>query len=138
MSSDGIKPRKDWRLAALAAALFALAAWLLPAVPALPQRQPQPVQPLQPPGFPAPILPGGPDEQHDRAMEQMQKRLATLRNRERQKEIVQDTDKLLALAAELKNSVAKGSRERASADDIKRMDEIAKLAKNVRDRMKSE
>ncbi len=136
MSSDGIKLRKDWRLAALAAVLFAPAAWLIPAVPALPQRQQQ--QPVQPPGFPAPIVPGAPDEQRDRVMEQMQRRLAMLRNRERQKEIVRDTDKLLALAAELKSSVAKSSREQPSGDDLKKMDEIAKLAKNVRDKMKSE
>ena len=71
-------------------------------------------------------------------MEQMERRQALLRNEDRQKRLVQDTDKLLALATELKSAVDKTNKETLSIDVIKKADEIAKLAKSVRDKMKSE
>ena len=65
----------------------------------------------------------------------MQKQ-AELRNADRQKRLVADTDKLLALATDLKEQVDKSTKDTLSVDVIKKADEIEKLAKSVKDRMK--
>lgn len=61
---------------------------------------------------------------------------AKLRNIERQKQLVEDTQKLLALANELKVDVDKSSKDTLSIDVIKKADEIEKLAHNVKEKMK--
>lgn len=58
------------------------------------------------------------------------------RNDERQRKLVADTDKLLALATSLHDDVAKTNKDVMSLDVIKRADEIEKLAHNVKERMK--
>ena len=58
------------------------------------------------------------------------------RNADRQKQLVQDTDKLLALAKELKEQVDKSNADTLSVDVVKKAGEIEKLAKNVKDRMR--
>ena len=58
------------------------------------------------------------------------------RNNERQKRLVADTDKLLALATELKQDVDKTNKDVLSVDVIKKAEEIEKLAHNVKERMK--
>jgi hypothetical protein len=87
----------------------------------------QPVQPQQP----GPIAPDpGPTDgklEHDQAK---------LRNIDRQKQIVADTQKLVALANELQADVQKSNKDTMSMDVIKKADEIEKLAKNVREKMK--
>jgi hypothetical protein len=67
---------------------------------------------------------------------QMQERLARSQNSERQKRLVADTDKLLALATQLKQEVDKTNRDVLSVDVIKKADEIEKLAHSVKERMK--
>jgi hypothetical protein len=57
------------------------------------------------------------------------------RNLERQRRLVEDTDKLLALATNLKAQVAKESSSVSSADEARKAEEIEKLAKSVRDHM---
>ncbi len=47
-----------------------------------------------------------------------------------------DTEKLLSLATELKEQVDKTDKNILSVDVIKKADEIEKLAKSVKDRMK--
>jgi hypothetical protein len=59
-----------------------------------------------------------------------------LRNDDRQKRLVADTDKLLALATDLKQQVDKTDKEILSVDVIKKADEIEKLAHSVKERMK--
>lgn len=59
------------------------------------------------------------------------------RNADRQKHLVQDTDKLLALAKELKEEVDKSNQDTLSVDVVKKAGEIEKLAKSVKDRMRS-
>ena len=59
------------------------------------------------------------------------------RNADRQKHLVQDTDKLLALAKELKEEVAKSNEDTLSVNVVKKAGEIEKLAKSVKDRMRS-
>ena len=61
---------------------------------------------------------------------------AKLQNTDRQKRLVADTDKLLALATDLKAQVAKSTKDTLSVDVIKKADEIEKLAHSVKERMK--
>jgi hypothetical protein len=58
------------------------------------------------------------------------------RNNDRQKKLQQDTEKLLALATQLKEEVDKTDKNTLSLEVIKKADEIEKLAKSVKDRMK--
>ena len=57
--------------------------------------------------------------------------------RERQVALRRDTEKLLNLAAELKQNVDRTSLNILSMDVIKKAQEIEKLAKSVKDKMKS-
>jgi len=59
-----------------------------------------------------------------------------IRSTERQKRLVADTDKLLALATDLKEQVDKTNKNILSVDVIKKADEIEKLAHSVKERMK--
>jgi hypothetical protein len=61
---------------------------------------------------------------------------AALRNEDRQKRLIADTDKLLQLATQLHNDVGKTDQHILSIDVVKRADEIEKLAHNVKERMK--
>ncbi len=60
------------------------------------------------------------------------------RNERRQKQIVDDTDKLLQLAQQLKDEVGKSDKNTLSASVVKRAEEIEKLAKGVKEKMKAE
>lgn len=99
-------------------------------------KQGQQPQPQQIPGFPpkpgteAPDDPTSPIDAH-RAEQQ-----AKLQNNDRQKRLVADTDKLLALATDLKTQVDKSTKDTLSVDVIKKADEIEKLAHSVKERMK--
>jgi HAMP domain-containing protein len=61
---------------------------------------------------------------------------AKSRNIERQKKLEEDTARLLSLATELKEQVDKTNQNIMSLDVIKKADEIERLAKSVKDRMK--
>ena len=56
---------------------------------------------------------------------------------ERQPQLRRDTDKLVALTAELKQNVDKTSPNILSMDVVKKAAEIEKLAKSVEDKMKN-
>jgi hypothetical protein len=90
-----------------------------------PQQQQQQLPPL------TPTVP--PDMAPSPQMEQDQ---AKLRNVDRQKQLVSDTDKLLALANELKVDVDKSNKDTLSLDVIRKADEIEKLAHSVKEKMK--
>lgn len=62
--------------------------------------------------------------------------LDKVRNEDRQKRLVADTDKLLALATDLKTEVSKTNKDTMSIDVIKKADEIEKLAHSVKEKMK--
>jgi hypothetical protein len=68
---------------------------------------------------------------------QMEESQAKMRNSERQKQLVADTQKLLALANELKSDVDKSTKDQLSLDVIRKAEEIEKLAHSVRDKMKN-
>lgn len=61
---------------------------------------------------------------------------AVMRNTERQKKLVSDTERLLALAAQLHDDLGKTDQQNSPADEVKRAEEIEKLARSVKDRMK--
>ena len=57
-------------------------------------------------------------------------------NLQRQEELKKDTEKLLELATELKQSVDKTDENTLSLEVIKKADQIEKLAKSVKDKMR--
>ena len=80
----------------------------------------------------APSTPMTPEQEHlehDRA-----KRM----NKERFDSLKRDTDKLLELATELKQNVDRANENTLSLDVIRKADEIDKLAKQVREKMKGQ
>ena len=68
--------------------------------------------------------------------QQLSRTLVTNAFIERQLALRRDTEKLLSLAAELKQNVDKTSPSILSMDVIKKAQEIEKLAKSVKDKMK--
>jgi hypothetical protein len=69
-------------------------------------------------------------------MSSLQEQQAILRDKERQQKLMTDTNKLLELATDLKTQVDKTNRGIMSVDVIKKAEEIEKLARNVKERMK--
>ena len=72
------------------------------------------------------------DEAKDRMIHDMEKKAA----KERVAALKSDTDKLLKLSVELKAYVDKSDENVLSINVIKKADEIEKLAKSVKDKMK--
>jgi hypothetical protein len=66
----------------------------------------------------------------------MQEQQSKSRNSERQKRLVEDTARLLALAADLKQQMGNANKDAMSADMVKKAEEIERLARSVKDRMK--
>ena len=71
------------------------------------------------------------------SQQQMEMQQARARNAERQKQLVADTQRLVALATELEDEVNKSSKDMLSLDVVRKADEIDKLARTVRDKMKN-
>jgi hypothetical protein len=77
---------------------------------------------LRPPGDPSPLdIPASQER---------------MRSAMRQKQLITDTEKLVALANELKASVDKSNKDTMSLDVIRKADEIEKLAHTVKEKMK--
>jgi hypothetical protein len=72
----------------------------------------------------------------DDSRQQMIHEMAKKANVERQTALRTDTDKLVKLATELKTYVEKSNEHVMSVDVIKKADEIEKLARSVKDKMK--
>jgi hypothetical protein len=98
-------------------------------------QMPQPMPAQQPPP-PGPTLGGPPLGIAEPIPSEMQEQQARARSSERQLRLVADTDKLLALATELKQEVSKTNKDVLSVDVVKKADEIEKLAHSVKERMK--
>jgi hypothetical protein len=62
-------------------------------------------------------------------------RRTKLMNNERRKSLVSDSDKLFNLATELNNEVAHSNSGALTPDQLRKVAEIEKLARNVRDKM---
>jgi hypothetical protein len=98
----------------------------------------QKAQQQQFPGQSPVLSPPGqhPTPENESLPPRLEEQQAQARNNERQKRLVADTDKLLALATDLKAQVDKTNRDTLSVDVIKKADEIEKLAHSVKERMK--
>ncbi|MGZ4788828.1 MAG: hypothetical protein ACXVZV_09920 [Terriglobales bacterium] len=66
----------------------------------------------------------------------IEREMAKDRNKDRQKKLKEDTDKLVQLATELKQYVDKTNEHILSVEVLKKSDEIERLAKSVHDKMK--
>jgi hypothetical protein len=73
------------------------------------------------------------DSQEQQQTEQQKVRVPTS---DRQKKLAADTDKLLALAKELKQQVDKTNKDVLSVNVVKKAEEIEKLARSVKSQMK--
>ena len=79
---------------------------------------------------------GAPDDRPGTFDATMENQRAKMRNEDRQKRLVEDTHKLLTLANQLNEEVDKSSKDTMSITVIKKAEEIEKLAKSVKERMK--
>ena len=111
------------------------------------QAKPAPAAVRSQPAAEAPEAPVSPDPQiigprrhqeEDRFRIEQERRMARERNKERQAALKKDTDKLLALATELKEYVDKTNENMLSLDVIRKAEEIEKLSKSVKDKMKAD
>jgi hypothetical protein len=78
----------------------------------------------------------GRDRRRDDAERKMEHDREKALNKQRQADIQKDTDRLLRLATELKEYVDKTDEHMLSVDVLKKAEEIDKLAKQIRDKMK--
>jgi hypothetical protein len=83
--------------------------------------------------FPEQAPQGQSRDEHEARLEREQ---AKKLNKERHQELKRDTDKLLELATQLKQYVDKSNENVLSVEVVKKADEIDKLARSVRDKMR--
>ena len=100
------------------------------ALPSFAQKMTPVPPPATRPDITTPIADG--DEARARIASDMAKKAA----KERVAALKQDTDRLLKLSVELKQSVDKSDENVLSLDVIKKAEEIEKLARGVKDKMK--
>jgi hypothetical protein len=87
-------------------------------------------QKAQHPGQGEPPTPG------EEELAKMKKGMEKKANEQRQADLERDTDKLLQLATELKQYVDKSNKNVLSIEVIKKCEEIEKLSRSVKDKMK--
>jgi hypothetical protein len=73
----------------------------------------------------------------DPLQDQMENKSKLQRNEERQRKLVSDTDRLLLLANQLKSEIAASGGETMTPQMLHQMDEIEKLARSVKDKMRN-
>ncbi|MBZ5508724.1 MAG: hypothetical protein LAO78_24955 [Acidobacteriia bacterium] len=76
------------------------------------------------------------ETRQDPAQKEMQDRMMKEANKKRQQDIRDETDKLFQLASELKAAVDKTNENLLSLDVVRKADEVEKLARKVKDKMK--
>lgn len=69
-------------------------------------------------------------------MRHMTEQMAMRRNTQRQQQIVSDTAHLLDLAQKLNDEVSKSTKDELSVSVVKEADEIEKLAKSIKGKMR--
>ena len=77
-----------------------------------------------------------PDESDNPMIRQLAEQQANKRNNMRQKLIVDDTAKLVNLAQQLKEEADKGGINKSSATFARKVEEIERLARAVKDKMR--
>ncbi len=85
---------------------------------------------------PAPAAAPQFETRQDPAQKEIQDRMMREANKKRQQDIRDDTDKLFQLATELKAAVDKTNENLLSIDVVRKADEVEKLAKKVKEKMK--
>ena len=85
---------------------------------------------------PAPAVMPQVETRQDPAQKEMQDRMTREANKKRQQDIRDDTDKLFQLATELKAAVDKSNENLLSLEVVRKADEVEKLAKKVKEKMK--
>lgn len=90
--------------------------------------------PLTPPGFPSAEPPNS--HNTDPELRRMTEHMAMERNTQRQQKIVADTARLLDLAKELNNAVSRSTKDTLSIAVVKKAEEIEKLAKTIKNKMR--
>lgn len=95
-------------------------------------------QQSQSPVPPVPVMPGiNPNApESDPTVRRMTEQMSLKRNAQRQQQIVSDTAHLLQLAQQLNADVSKSNKDELSVTVVKDADEIEKLAKSIKDRMR--
>ncbi len=83
-----------------------------------------------------PLDPNHRQEPPDPARVRLQEEQAKKVNDERQRRLEGDTARLYELAGELKEQVAKSDKNTLSVDVVKKADEIERLAKSVKEKMR--
>ena len=78
----------------------------------------------------------GREREKDPTEEKMEHQREKALNKQRQADLQKDTDHLLELATQLKEYVDKTNEHTLSLDVVKKADEIEKLAKSVKEKMK--
>jgi len=76
------------------------------------------------------------ETRQDPAQKEMQDRMAREANKKRQQDIRDETNKLFQLATELKAAVDKTNENLLSLDVVRKAEEVEKLAKKVKEKMK--
>jgi len=76
------------------------------------------------------------ETRQDPAQKEMQERMGREANKKRQQDIREETDKLFRLATELKAAVDKSNENLLSLDVVRKAEEVEKLAKKVKEKMK--
>lgn len=126
----------SWSIAALALGILFAG---IPVGPAAAQFQSTPdrLQQQEQPGFPnPPNRPGQPNglPENTQLPPAMVASAARAQANERQKRLIADTDKLLALATQLHADLARTDKNILSVDVVRRAEAIEKLARSVKDR----
>jgi hypothetical protein len=76
------------------------------------------------------------ETRQDPTQKEMQERIAREANKKRQQDIREETEKLFQLATELKAAVDKTNENLLSLDVVRKAEEVEKLAKKVKEKMK--
>ena len=76
------------------------------------------------------------ETRQDPGQKEIQDRMVREANKKRQQDIRDDTDKLFQLATDLKAAVDKSNENLLSLDVVRKADEVEKLAKKVKEKMK--
>lgn len=84
----------------------------------------------------APPQIGQPRSEQSQVEREMEERRLKEANKKRQEEIRDDTQKLFQLAGELKDAVDKSNEHVLSLDVVKKAEEVEKLARKVKEKMK--
>jgi hypothetical protein len=93
-------------------------------------------QGIRPPAVPAAADPSAPPTEPDESERRMARNMAKKANLERQAQLKTDTDKLFRLSQELKEYVDKSNENVLSLSVLRKAEEIEKLARSVKDKMK--